>query len=83
MTTSICQSFKCPFWSNGQRSSPGAPIGGYGCTRFGSATQCLVSQVAGVTATEYELFYDSGKASPNRNTMIELGIEHLSKKAIA
>jgi hypothetical protein len=80
MNASICKKFKCPFFSEGQRSSPDTPIGGYGCTRFSSATHCLVSQVADVTATEYELFYDKEKASPNRETMIELGIKYLVGK---
>jgi hypothetical protein len=73
---SVCRTFKCPFFSEGQRAEIGAPIGGYGCQKFGCAAHCLVSQVTEVTATEYELFTPEGK-SPNNQTMIILGINHL------
>jgi hypothetical protein len=82
MNTSVCKSFNCPFWSNGTRSTPDAPIGGYGCKKFSVATHCIVSQVADVSATEYELFYDTAKASPNKETLIRLGIDYLVDQEI-
>jgi hypothetical protein len=78
---SVCRSFSCPFWSEGHRAEPGAPVGGYGCQLFGSALHCPVFQVKGVSATEYELFVDDG-GSQNRDTMIALGIAHLVFKKI-
>jgi hypothetical protein len=69
---SICKTYKCPFFSEGQ----GSPIGGYGCQKFGSALHCPVSQVAEVSATEYELFTEDGK-SLNHQTMVVLGINYL------
>jgi hypothetical protein len=82
MNTSICKSFNCPFWSEGTRSTPGAPISNYGCKRFSVATHCLVSQVVDVSAKEYELFYDKSKASPNRETLIRLGLKYLVDQEI-
>jgi hypothetical protein len=56
------------------------PFLSHGCQRFGSALHCPVSQVKGVSATEYELLDDGG--SQNRDTMIALGISHLVFKQI-
>lgn len=83
MSTSVCQKFNCPFWSKGRRSAPDAPTGGRGCRLYGNAFQCMVSQVAGVSATPYELFYQEEKASPNRKALIELGIKYLAETETA
>jgi hypothetical protein len=75
MAISICKSFSCPYWSDGTRTNEGI-TGGYGCTKFSTAMACPVSQVKGVSETQYELFAEEG-GSQNRDTMIALGIAHL------
>lgn len=77
--TNICILFECPYWSEGVKGPQGS-IGGYGCQKFDVAPHCIVSEVSGVTATEYALYYETGESNGNKKNLIKMTIASLTEQ---
>jgi hypothetical protein len=57
----LCKEIQCKHWSDGRRDTGGS-LGGYGCRRYSTASNCPAAFIQGVTSTEYELDRADGAA---------------------